>query len=413
MFRGFSFRRTACAAVAVILIQPLAVVAGIQPSAAEPAPGFTPVSPFRVWDSRFGPGPVGRVEAGGSRAITVIGMGGVPAGGVSAVVLNITAVNPTTGTFITVWPTGEPRPTASNLNLPAGDVRPNLVTVKVAGSQVSVYNDSGTVDLIADVSGWYGATGARRYNPVSPSRIWDSRVGPGPVGRLGAGNTAAVQVVGRGGVPAEGVAAVALNVTAVNPTASTFVTAWPSSEAKPLASNLNIPPGDTRPNLVIVKTIDLGHGTSDNGLVSFYNDAGTVDIIVDVAGYFITNGDNFNTTSPTRIWDSRVGPGPLGRVGPADSRDITVAGASSVPATGVTAVVMNVTSVAPSAGTYVTVWPAGEPRPTASNLNIPPGDTRANLVIVKLGAGGKVSFYNDAGTNDLIADVAGWFSSPP
>ncbi len=60
----------------------------------------------------------------------------------------------------------------------------------------------------------------------------------------------------------------------------------------------------------------------------------------------------------------------------------------------------------------MTAWPAGEARPVTSNLNVPPGDTRPNLVIVKVGAGGRVSFYNDAGTVDLIADVAGWVGAP-
>ena len=75
--------------------------------------------------------------------------------------------------------------------------------------------------------------------------------------------------------------------------------------------------------------------------------------------------------------------------------------------------VLNVTAVNPSAGTFITAWPTGEAKPLASNLNLPPGDTRANLVIVKVGAGGKVSLSNDAGTVDLIADVAGWWAGSP
>ncbi|MEO5678409.1 MAG: hypothetical protein ABIS47_01965, partial [Acidimicrobiales bacterium] len=86
---------------------------------------------------------------------------GVPGSGVTAVVLNVTAVNPSAGTFVTVWPTGEAKPNASNLNIPTGDTRANLVTVKVgAGGQVTFSNEFGTVDLIADIAGWYGAPGA-------------------------------------------------------------------------------------------------------------------------------------------------------------------------------------------------------------------------------------------------------------
>jgi len=239
--------------------------------------------------------------------------------------------------------------------------------------------------------------------------VWDSRFGPGPTGRVPAGATIELPIVAAAGLPDSGVLAVAVNVTAVNPSADTFITVWPAGEAKPLASNLNIPAGDTRPNLVIVKTIDLGHGVSTNGTVSFYNQSGSVDLIADVAGYFSNAGDGLTSLSPSRVWDSRVGPGPVGRVGAATTREITVTGIGGVPLTGVTAVVLNVTSVAPSTGTYVTAWPTGETRPNASNLNVPPGDTRPNLVIVKVGENGKVSFYNDAGTNDLIADIAGWF----
>jgi hypothetical protein len=33
-----------------------------------------------------------------------------------------------------------------------------------------------------------------------------------------------------------------------------------------------------------------------------------------------------------------------------------------------------------------------------------------NLVIVAVGAGGKVTFYNRSGTVDLIADLSGYFT---
>ena len=73
----------------------------------------------------------------------------------TAVVLNITAVNPTAPTYVTAWPTGQSRPLASNLNVPAGDIRPNLAIAKVgANGKVSVYNHTGGVDLIADITGY-------------------------------------------------------------------------------------------------------------------------------------------------------------------------------------------------------------------------------------------------------------------
>jgi hypothetical protein len=364
---------------------------------------FAPVSPARVWDTRFGPGPTGQMAAGEQRSVRVAGVGGVPATGVTSVVLNVTAVDPSGGTYITAWPTGEARPLASNLNVPPGDVRPNLVIVKVGeDGHVSFYNNDGNVHLVADVAGWFGPDGGQRYTGVSPARIWDSRFGPGPVGRSNPGQTRDVTVTGVGGVPASGVTAVVLNVTAVRPSEGTHVTVWPMGENRPLASNLNVPPGDNRPNLVIVKVGAAGQ-------ISVYNHSGDLDFVADVAGYFSSTGSALHGVSPARLWDSRFGPGPVGQSGPGETREVVVTGLGGVPATGVSAVVLNVTAVGPSEGTYVTVWPTGEEQPLASNLNIPPGDTRPNLVIAKVGAGGRVSFYNNVGNLDIIADVAGWF----
>jgi hypothetical protein len=68
-----------------------------------------------------------------------------------------------------------------------------------------------------------------------------------------------------------------------------------------------------------------------------------------------------------------------------------------------------VTATRPTTKTYITVWPAGDPRPDASNLNVVAGQSRPNLVIARVGANGQVSLYNEAGTTDLVVDVLGWF----
>lgn len=73
------------------------------------------------------------------------------------------------------------------------------------------------------------------------------------------------------------------------------------------------------------------------------------------------------------------------------------------------AVLLTVAVTSPTAGGFLTVFPADEPRPMASNLNFTPGLTVANTVVAKLGAGGQVSIFNQAGSTDVIADVARWF----
>ncbi|MGI8807372.1 MAG: hypothetical protein ACR2KK_05955 [Acidimicrobiales bacterium] len=80
----------------------------------------------------------------------------------TAVVLNVVAVDPLAGGFLTVWPEGEARPLASTLNFAGAQSVPNLVVAKVAGGKISIYNGStpiglpGSTHLVADVAGWYG-----------------------------------------------------------------------------------------------------------------------------------------------------------------------------------------------------------------------------------------------------------------
>jgi hypothetical protein len=118
---------------------------------------LTALTPTRLLDTRSGiGGPAGAVPAGGVVALTVTGRAGVPADA-GAVVLNVTATQPTSAGWVTAWPAGVPRPTTSNLNYTSGRTVPNLVVVKVgAGGVVNLYTSSGT-HLLADVMGWFPA----------------------------------------------------------------------------------------------------------------------------------------------------------------------------------------------------------------------------------------------------------------
>jgi hypothetical protein len=383
-------------------------------------PTYVPLNPARLMDTRPGGQTVDDVSARGgavgpglTRNLQVTGRGGVPTTPVGAVALNITAVTPTSGGFVTVFPAGEARPLASNLNFGPGETIPNLVIAKVgSGGMVTLYNDLGSTHLIADVAGWF-PTGSD-YSALSPARLMDTRPGGQTVddvsargGAVGPGLTRNLQVTGRGGVPAGGVGAVVLNVTAVTPTSGGFVTVFPAGEVRPLASNLNFGPGETIPNLVIAK---VGSG----GMVTLYNDLGSTHLIADVAGWFPT-GSDYSALSPARLMDTRPGGQTVdnisegeGAVGSGLTRNLQVTGRGGVPAGGVGAVVLNITAVTPSSGGFFTVYPAGETRPLASNLNFAPGQTIANLVIAKVGAGGQVTIYNATGSTHVIADVAGW-----
>ncbi len=120
---------------------------------------FVTIAPTRVLDTRPAPenvgGFVGPLSSGQTHTFAVTGVAGVPANA-SAVVMNVTVTGTNASSFLTVYPAGATRPTASNLNWGSGITIPNLVTVKVgAGGQVSVFNLTGNAHVIADIAGYY------------------------------------------------------------------------------------------------------------------------------------------------------------------------------------------------------------------------------------------------------------------
>ena len=376
---------------------------------------FHPLTPARVLDTRTGTGgfsaPVG---PGATIAVPVAGQGGVPATGASAVVLNVTITQPTTETFLTVFPSGTTRPLASNLNALPNKTVPNLVVAKLgADGKVAVYNNAGTSHVIYDLMGWFsdstGAAGAR-FSSLTPARILDTRNGTGGFSApVGAAGTISPTVTGVGGVPASGVSAVVLNVTATQPAAESFLTVFPGGAARPVASNLNFVARQSVPNLVMAKV-------SADGKVSIYNNAGTTHVIFDVVGWFgavgAEAGDRFTSLSPSRILDTRNGTGGFSApVAAGGTISPTVTGVGGVPASGVSAVVLNVTVTQPTAAdSFLTVFPSGAARPLASNLNFVAGQTVPNLVMAKVSSDGKVSVFNNLGTSHVIFDVVGWYS---
>ncbi|MFB7900729.1 hypothetical protein ACFC1B_31015, partial [Streptomyces xiamenensis] len=180
---------------------------------------FVPHGPSRFLDTRDGTGAVKqRVGPGGVVTLQVAGVKGVPASGVTAVVMNVTAVQPTEAGHVMVYPNGQSVPKVSNLNFAPGQIVPNLVTVPVVNGKVDLRNNAGSVDLIADVTGYYTdqAGAGSAFNPVTPARFLDTRDGTGAAKqRVGPGGVVTLHVAGVRGSPASGVTAVVMNVTAV------------------------------------------------------------------------------------------------------------------------------------------------------------------------------------------------------
>jgi hypothetical protein len=371
------------------------------------------LTPGRLADTRASGSTVdGQFAAGGKRAagsvleLPVAGRGGVPANATS-VALNVTAVGPDGGGFLTVFPCGVGQPNASNVNYkPGQDIANAVVTGVGVGGKVCVATSAAT-DLIVDVNGAFPID--TTISTATPARVHDSRATGATVdgveqggGRVAAGSTTTVRVGGRAGVPTDARAAI-VNVTADATDAAGFVTVFPCGTAKPNASNLNYPTGGTVAGLSVAK---LGA----DGTICVFTSA-AMQLIVDVTGY-VPLTTTYLGRDPSRFLDTRpagatvdgqsVGAG----VRPADSTvEFIVPGRGGLSAATKTAV-LNVTSTGSQAAGFLTVYPCGTSRPTASNVNYQAGTDIANTVITAIGAGGKVCVYTSSPTH-IIADLNG------
>ncbi len=382
--------------------------------------GYLPLDPRRVLDTRSGlgaPAP-SKLGPGGTITLQVTGPAGTglaPVGS-TAVALNVTATGATASSYVSVFPAGfGDGPRSSNLNVVAGRTVPNLVISKVsAQGTVTFYNDAGSVDLVADLQGAFRPDPATStYLPSDPQRLLDSRtgLGQGTAAKLAAGGRLRLQVTGAGRAPL-GATAVVLNVTVTNATADSHLSVFPTGSATGTSSsNLNVAAGQTIPNLVVSKV-------ADDGSVTIYNDSGSVDVIADLQGAFVsgTVGQSYRPSNPRRVLDTRVGLGvaTVAKLGPRQTVTLRVTGdpGSGLAPVGSTAVVLNVTATNATSSSYVSVYPTGfAGGASSSNLNVVPGRTAPNLVISKVGAGGTVTLYNDAGSTDLIADLQGAYGS--
>jgi len=287
--------------------------------------------------------------------------------------------------------------------------------------------------------------GGTTYQPVVPTRIADTRANSGYQGAgqtLTSGRILQVQVTGFGSTTAGdlvplGADAVVVNITAVNPSASGYLTAYAAGQTMPLASTVNFIAGQTIANEA---TITLGNaGFLNPGYIDIFNYQGSTDVVVDVQGYYSQDegfgpaGGSFYypisylspvtgalDNAPVRVLDTRAGSGQQGAgqtIGP-DAQITFYPGTSTfapsltlVPLNA-TAVVLNLTEATETASSYLTAWATGFGQPLASDLNWPAGaGPIANRVIVPYNPLTQtVSIFNWAGSTDVVADLDGYFA---
>jgi hypothetical protein len=381
------------------------------------APSGTYVSmmPTRIEDTRPQSGFSGAgvtVGAGGTLNIQVSGSNGVPVGGVSAAVLNITAIEPSSNTYLTAYPENVARPVVANLNVVAGETLANLVTVPL-GIQggVTIYNHSGNVEVVADLDGYYTTTpqGIGLYDPVNPVRVFGA-LASGTV--IGTGVSDAVAVAGGAtGVPTDASAVVVI-ITGVGSSESSFLTAYP-------APSTGVPEPPTAANVVFGPNQIVGNratvAVGSNGDIEVYNHSGSVHVDVDLYGYYTGTvgdlGSAFTPLAPERFTDTRAGVNGSA-ISPVSSESFSFI-SDSIPTTA-TALASNVTVVSGDSSGYLTIYPVNESSPPGvGDVVFTSNGIAQNFDLMPLEGSTSRIFNSSTMPVDLVIDAFGYFSPPP
>lgn len=246
-------------------------IAGVFLPAESAAAGrFVAVPPRRLLDTR----PNDRVPA--DSTITIRPPNDVPAGATWS--LNVTGVDSGRAGFVTAYAAGGDRPLASSLNFDAaGQTRAAAVTTLAGDGGVTIYTQA-AVDLVVDFTGYFTPDDAPvssdgLFVPLVPTRLLDTRESS-PLG-----DNVPLYPGGAVEFPAAiNAAAVALNVTAVDPNAPGWIATYGAQQSKPETSTVNGTRG------VIVANSWLGPSTTVG--VGLLQGPAQSHAVVDITGYF-------------------------------------------------------------------------------------------------------------------------------
>jgi PKD repeat protein len=375
--------------------------------------GYVPLDPCRLWDTRT-PGN-GRIANGQELILNVVSptQGCAPNPNARAVSINVAAIAPDSGGFLSAYATGNP-PLTSVLNFePLTSPRANNMIIPVAANGTIALRPSvlGAVDLIVDLNGYFTdapATGvtALGFQPLTPCRVYDSRDNSGAPYAPGEGRN--IQVKGLCGIPT-GAPAASLNAAVVAATTPGHLTLFTAGTPVPNVSNINYPATPTGATANGAR-LKLAASTPDLGtLMSVYG--GTAHLLVDANGYFKSDASlRYIPLTPCRALDTREA-----EQAPALQQQVTravqIRGNCGVPPDA-KAAMMNLTVIGPTGTGYVVAFPSGIALPGASTINFAAGElAQANGTIVPLSQvlSNDLSLYGNNGTVHVVIDVFGYF----
>ncbi len=250
------------------------------------------------------------------------------------------------------------------------------------------------------------------FVPITPCRAVDTRNPAGPLAgpSIAGGGSRSFAIAGNAcGIPANA-QAYSLNA-AIIPTSHGYMTMWPTGQPQPGTASVNSPDGGVHSSGAIVPA-----GTG--GAISVFA-LDTMDVVLDVNGYFVTTSGNpsalaFYPLTPCRVVDTRNANGNL--AGPflagGSTRDFPLleAAATCNISSSAEAYSLNI-AVVPRTGVfhYLTAWPGGQSQPAVATLNDPQSINHSNAAIVPAAGDGSIDVYVTNDT-DLVMDINGYFA---
>lgn len=387
---------------------------------------FVPLAPTHLLDTRTGAGTTGTAKVPADESVTfqVADRGGVPATGVSAVALNIIAIDATGPGWFTLYPSDRPT-TVSTLTFTAGEnIAGEDFTPLTSTGKLTVKNNSrSTTHISIGVRGYFlqadDTQAGNEYYPLPSSLMYDTRSGPvwakvppAAKAQIPANGEATVDVAGQNGIPATGVNAVALNLVGVNQPQRGWLSVAPSDKPDPKISSVDYVPGEQDSSFEVAQLTATGKLTIRN------HGAGPVDLSISVRGYFqgTADGGAGYKPVPTKVivdtlYGTGVEDGKTEPIAAGASLTFDVAGDSGVPARQVGAVALNINARRPTSPGWLSAYPAGQGDPQISSVSFGgAGEGTNGFDQVIPDDDGKVTITNhSSGTTHVQVSVRGYY----
>ena len=396
-------------------------VAPLQPSSGQ----YVPITSVKAMDTRYGIGgvPIGRVSSSGTITFEVLGIGQVPATGVSAVMLNVSAISPSGSGYLSAYSDDVSDSGLSLFNWNDG-VNSNGADVIAPGADggvtISVHSYTST-QVSASVRGYFldgsQQSAGDTYVPMNWVNALDTRSGLNTNGQLGpisSGAKLSLQVTDKFGIPAQNIDAVAVEIGAIGGSTSGFLVDGPSGGSISVPSVVSYGAGqiDRTPDFVQVDPISGAIQVANEG-------SGSVGLQITIRGYFINSIDpnSGSTATPITaapIYDTRNIGLPIA---PNTFRTISMDTFVGAPNAPMAAVMDTFNVISPTANGYLSIYPSSSADPNLSSLNFYSNDNAVGVfdstVMSSLSGSQQVNVFNhSSGWIDLSVVARGYWMNP-